>query len=48
MPSSLPMALLALSAGALGIGTTEFVIMGLVIDHGPGLGTPPEGAAERA
>ena len=41
MPSSL-------GAGALGTGTTEFVIMGLVIDHGPGLGTPPEGAAVRA
>jgi len=42
------MALLALTGGACAQGAAEFVIMGLVIDHGPGLGTPPEGAAVRA
>lgn len=34
----MPLALLALTAGAFGIGVTEFVIMGLLIDVGADLG----------
>lgn len=36
--SRLPIALLALTAGAFGIGVTEFVIMGLLIEVGTDLG----------
>ncbi len=43
-PSSLPPALLALAAGAFGIGVTEFVIMGLLIDVGVDLGVPTSAA----
>ena len=38
MPASLPIALLALTAGAFGIGTTEFVIMGLLMQVSSDLG----------
>ncbi len=34
----MPLALYALTAGAFGIGVTEFVIMGLLIDVGKDLG----------
>jgi DHA1 family inner membrane transport protein len=42
--SSLPVALLALTAGAFGIGVTEFVIMGLLIDVGHDLGVSTSAA----
>lgn len=37
-PSSLPLGLLALTAGSFGIGTTEFVIMGLLLQVSADLG----------
>jgi DHA1 family inner membrane transport protein len=39
-----PLALLALTAGAFGIGVTEFVIMGLLIDVGADLGVSTSAA----
>ena len=47
MPSSsarLPIALIALTAGAFGIGVTEFVIMGLLIEVGADLGVSTSAA----
>ncbi|MFQ6690161.1 hypothetical protein OMF39_10955, partial [Bordetella pertussis] len=37
----MPIALWALAAGAFGIGTTEFVIMGLLPEVGADLGQQP-------
>ncbi|MBN6151465.1 MFS transporter [Xanthomonas sp. AmX2] len=44
-PPRLPLALFALTAGAFGIGTTEFVIMGLLLQVGAdlGVGVPAAG-----
>ena len=42
--SRFPAALLALTAGAFGIGVTEFVIMGLLIDVGRDLGVSTSAA----
>ncbi|WP_370194123.1 MULTISPECIES: MFS transporter [Aurantimonas] len=40
----MPLALYALTAGAFGIGVTEFVIMGLLLDVGADLGVPTSAA----
>jgi DHA1 family inner membrane transport protein len=37
----MPLALYALTAGAFGIGVTEFVIMGLLLDMSADLGVSP-------
>ena len=40
----MPLALYALTAGAFGIGVTEFVIMGLLLDVGADLGVSTSAA----
>ena len=40
----MPLALYALTAGAFGIGVTEFVIMGLLLDMGADLGVSIQAA----